>query len=169
MSLGSIVAHCVPFYAPAGSQDVMVVVQCSTQPQLQTLPPATPASADTIKAFADSITRKTSGKLANVYRRLSGSSGGPSEVDARTLKQWRNQTAMMWVWLMSSLMVVMFVPTFVAPGALLLASLTASALGIIAVVMHCMGDRLAETGETKQQQPWLWEPTVWLTGSANFV
>lgn len=125
-----------------------MVVQCSAGPQLQTLPTATPAAADSIKAFADSITRKSvSGKIVNAYRRISGSASSPSEVDARTLKQWRNQTAMMWVWLMSSLMVVVFVPTFVAPGALLLASLTASALGVIAVLMHCMGDRLAESGE----------------------
>lgn len=142
----------MPFLHPlAGSQDVMVVVQCTAGPQLQTLPTPTPAAADSIKAFADSITRKSvSGKIVNAYRRLSGSASSPSEVDTRTLKQWRSQTAMMWVWLMSSLMVVVFVPTFVAPGALLLASLTASALGVISVIMHCMGDRLAESGEAPE-------------------
>lgn len=131
----------------AGNQDVMVVVQCAPQPQLRTLAPASSATADSIKAFADSITKKTGDKLIRAYRRISGSSNGGNTLDQLTIKQWRNQTALMWVWLLSSLVVVMFAPLFVAPGALLLASLTASALGVIAVVMHSLGDRLAETGE----------------------
>lgn len=132
----------------AGNQDVMVVVQCATQPQLRTLAPASSAATDSIKAFADSITKKTGDKLIRAYRRISGSNGtSTNTLDQFTIKQWRNQTALMWVWLLSSLVVVMFAPLFVAPGALLLASLTASALGVIAVVMHSLGDRLAETGE----------------------
>lgn len=131
----------------AGNQDVMVVVQCAAQPQLHTLAPASSAATDSIKAFADSITKKTGDKLIKAYRRISGSTGASSTPDQLTIKQWRNQTPLMWVWLLSSLVVVMFAPLFVAPGALLLASLTASALGIIAVVMHSLGDRLAETGE----------------------
>lgn len=133
----------------AGSQDVMVVVQCAPCPQLHTLPPASAAVTDSIKVFADSVTKNTSGKLSKAYRRLSGNTGSSNDstLDQHTIKQWRNQTALMWVWLLSSLVVVMFVPLFVAPGALLLASLTASALGVIAVVMHAMGDRLAETGK----------------------
>lgn len=126
----------------------MVVVQCATQPQLRTLAPASSAATDSIKAFAESITKKTGDKLIRAYRRISGSNGtSTNTLDQFTIKQWRNQTALMWVWLLSSLVVVMFAPLFVAPGALLLASLTASALGVIAVVMHSLGDRLAETGE----------------------
>jgi hypothetical protein len=132
----------------------MVVVQCAAQPQLRTLAPASSAATDSIKAFADSITKKTGDKLIRAYRRISGSNGtSTNTLDQFTIKQWRNQTALMWVWLLSSLVVVMFAPLFVAPGALLLASLTASALGVIAVVMHSLGDRLAETGEDRGLLP----------------
>jgi hypothetical protein len=130
----------------AGSQDVMVVVQCAPQQQ-HSLPAASATARDSIKAFADSVTKSTSGKLVKAYRRLSGHTGSANTLDQATIRQWRRQTALMWVWLLSSLVVVMFVPLFVAPGALLLASLTASALGVIAVVMHSLGDRLAESGE----------------------
>lgn len=122
------------------------MVQCAPQQQ-HTLPAASATSRDTIKAFADSVTKSTSGKLVKAYRRLSGHTGSANALNQQTIRQWRRQTALMWVWLLSSLVVVMFVPLFVAPGALLLASLTASALGVIAVVMHSLGDRLAESGE----------------------
>lgn len=146
----------------AGSQDVMVVVQCAPQQQ-HTLPAASAAARDTIKAFADSVTKSTSGKLVKAYRRLSGHTGSATTLDQQTIRQWRKQTALMWVWLLSSLVVVMFVPLFVAPGALLLASLTASALGVIAVVMHSLGDRLAASGEdgsSSRQQALGWSAVL---------
>jgi hypothetical protein len=125
----------------------MVVVQCASAPQLHTLPAAPQAVTDSLKAFADSVTNNTGDKLAKAYRRLSGNTGDAISLTQQNTKQWRNQTALMWVWLLSSLVVVMFVPLFVAPGALLLASLTSSALGVIAVLMHSVGDNLAESGE----------------------
>lgn len=136
-----------PCLCTAGSQDVMVVVQCESVPQLRTLTPPTAADNDSIQSFADSITQKHHTKRADEYSPLKGDTE-LATVELQITKQWRNQTAMMWVWLLSSLVVVMFVPLFVAPGALLLASLTASALGVIAVIMHSLGDRLAETGGT---------------------
>lgn len=147
--------HCTPHHYTvnyintaclyAGSQDVMVVVQCEPNSQLSTLTPPSAAARDQVKAFAKDAAQKTSQKqgLALVTALKSDSDG----VEVHTLRQWRNQTALMWVWLLSSLVVVMFVPLFVSPGALLLASLTASALGVITALMHSMGDRLAETGE----------------------
>lgn len=130
------------------------MVQCAPQQQ-HSLPAASAAARDTIKAFADSVTKSTSGKLVKAYRRLSGHTGSANALSQQTIRQWRRQTALMWVWLLSSLVVVMFVPLFVAPGALLLASLTASALGVIAVVMHSLGDRLAESGEDGSSSSWL--------------
>lgn len=118
-----------------------MVVQCEPNSQLSTLTPPSAAARDQVKAFAKDAAQKTSEKQGLALK--SDSDNG----DVHILRQWRNQTALMWVWLLSSLVVVMFVPLFVSPGALLLASLTASALGVITALMHSMGDRLAETGE----------------------
>jgi hypothetical protein len=132
----------------ADGQDVLVVVQCAPAPQLRTIFPVAEAEAcDSIKAFPGSAPRgQKSGKSFHGYMPLR--SGPHTPLSMGALRQWRSQTALMWVWLLSSLVVMMFVPLFVTPGALLLASLTGAVLGVAAVLMHATGDRLAESGGT---------------------
>lgn len=128
-----------------GNQDVMVVVQCAPTPQLHTLPAAA-AADEAIKCFASSVVESDKMCDAINYKSL------PQDADQakssqKLMKQWRQQTVLMWVWLLSSLVVVLFVPLIMTPGALLLASLTASALGVISVIMHSLADQLTEAGE----------------------